>query len=113
MGSLAFSVRHIRLCIGKCAPSGNCELSDNSRDAFQEDRESILPKLRVESRRLYLEKRKEDKLVELEQDIQDEEFLFADQKLTDREKRELEKKKKLLEIAKEHEKAKDLERVSR
>lgn len=72
-----------------------------------------MPKLRVESRRLYLEKRKEDKLVELEQDIADEEFLFGDQKLTEREKRELEKKKKLLEIAKEHERAKDLERVSR
>lgn len=58
-------------------------------------------------------KRKDDKLIELEQDIQDEEFLFGDEKLTEREKREIEKKKQLLEIAREHEKAKDLERVSR
>lgn len=58
-------------------------------------------------------KRKEDKLIELEQDIQDDEYLFGDQELTNREKRELEKKKQLLEIAKAHEKAKDLERVSR
>ncbi|OQR72688.1 putative pre-mRNA-splicing factor ATP-dependent RNA helicase DHX16-like [Tropilaelaps mercedesae] len=79
----------------------------------QEDRSAILPKLRQESRRAYLIKRKEDKLIELEQDIQDEEFLFGDQELTERERRELEKKKQLLEIAKEHEKAKDLERVSR
>lgn len=45
-----------------------------------EDRQRLLPKLRVESRRQYLEKRKEDKLVELEADIHDEQFLFSDVK---------------------------------
>lgn len=78
-----------------------------------EDRKKILPKLRVESRRKYLEKRKEDKLIELEGDIQDEQFLFSDVRLTKREKKELEYKQKVLKLAKEHEKARELEKVQR
>lgn len=42
------------------------------------DREKLIPSLRVESRRKYLEKRKEDKLQELEEDIADDEYLFED-----------------------------------
>lgn len=41
-----------------------------------EDRDKILPKLRVQSRRKYLQKRKDDKVVELEDDIADDEYLF-------------------------------------
>lgn len=41
-----------------------------------EDREKILPKLRIHSRRKYLEKRKDDKVIELEADIADDEYLF-------------------------------------
>merc|ERR1712202_124697 len=41
-----------------------------------EDREKMLPDLRKESRRAYLVKRKEDKMIELEADIMDDEFLF-------------------------------------
>ncbi|XP_037515630.1 pre-mRNA-splicing factor ATP-dependent RNA helicase DHX16 [Rhipicephalus sanguineus] len=78
-----------------------------------EDRQRLLPKLRVESRRQYLEKRKEDKLVELEADIHDEQFLFSDVKLTDRERKELEYKQKVLQLAKEHDKARELEKVQR
>lgn len=43
------------------------------------ERDKIIPKLRIESRRKYLEKRKEDKLVELEADIQDDEYLFEEE----------------------------------
>lgn len=43
------------------------------------EREKIIPKLRIESRRKYLEKRKEDKLLELEADIVDDEYLFEEQ----------------------------------
>lgn len=43
-----------------------------------EDREKLLPKLRVQSRRKYLEKRKDDKVVELEADIADDEYLFEE-----------------------------------
>lgn len=44
-----------------------------------EGREKMIPKLRVESRRKYLEKRKEDKIVELEADIVDDEYLFEEE----------------------------------
>lgn len=41
-----------------------------------EDQDKLLPKLRIQSRRKYLEKRKEDKVAELEADILDDEYLF-------------------------------------
>jgi len=41
-----------------------------------EDRDKIVPHLRVQSRRQYLEKRKDDKVAELEADILDDEYLF-------------------------------------
>jgi len=43
------------------------------------DRSKIIPKLRIESRRKYLEKRKEDKVAELEADIIDDEYLFQEE----------------------------------
>lgn len=78
-----------------------------------EDRDKMIPKLRIESRRRYLEKRKDDKLQELEEDIKDDEFLFEDDVLTQREKKEREHKKQLLKLAQEHEQARELERVQR
>ncbi|XP_023018390.1 pre-mRNA-splicing factor ATP-dependent RNA helicase DHX16-like [Leptinotarsa decemlineata] len=77
------------------------------------DRGEIIPKLRVQSRRKYLEKRKEDKLQELEADIADDEYLFEEEILTERERKERYHKKELLKLAKEHEKARELERVHR
>lgn len=44
-----------------------------------EDREKMVPVLRKISRRKYLEKRKEDKMVELAEDIQDDEYLFEEE----------------------------------
>lgn len=44
-----------------------------------EDRDKIIPNLRVQSRQVYLEKRKEDKVAELEADILDDEYLFNDE----------------------------------
>jgi hypothetical protein len=78
-----------------------------------ESRDKIIPKLRIESRRKYLEKRKEDKVAELEADILDDEYLFSEQELTERERRDREHKRKLLELAKEHDKARELEKVQR
>ena len=77
-----------------------------------EDRHSIIPKLRIDSRRKYLEKRKGEKMVELEADIQDDEYLFDESQLTEREIKEREYKKKILSLAKEHENARELELVS-
>ena len=48
----------------------------------KEDREKMIPDLRKQSRRDYLVKRKEDKIQELEADILDDEFLFAESNLT-------------------------------
>lgn len=42
----------------------------------KEGREKIVPMLRIQSRRKYLEKRKDDKITELEEDIADDEYLF-------------------------------------
>lgn len=97
--------------------------AQNSKKAFEEaakrlkvehdDREKLVPKLRVQSRRDYLAKRKEDKVAELEADILDDEYLFEESKLTRKEKEEREHRKRLLDIAKQHEQARDLERVQR
>ncbi|KAG1698522.1 Pre-mRNA-splicing factor ATP-dependent RNA helicase DHX16 [Nymphon striatum] len=78
-----------------------------------EDRKNVMPKIRLESRRKYLEKRKEDKLAELEGDIMDDEYLFQQTKLTKREKAELGYKKNVLNLAKEHDQASELEKVKR
>ncbi|KAF2902571.1 hypothetical protein ILUMI_03619 [Ignelater luminosus] len=78
-----------------------------------EDKDKMIPKLRVESRRKYLEKRKEDKVAELEADIVDDEYLFEEDTLTSRERKEREYKKTLLKLAQEHEKARELEHVQR
>lgn len=43
-----------------------------------EDRDKTVNQLRVQSRRKYLEKRKDDKVAELEADILDDEYLFSD-----------------------------------
>uniref|UniRef100_T1J1A2 RNA helicase n=1 Tax=Strigamia maritima TaxID=126957 RepID=T1J1A2_STRMM len=78
-----------------------------------EDRKRIVPKLRVESRRKYLVKRKEDKLVELEGDIQDEDYLFSEVPLTKTEKAEQQYKRNVLKLAREHERAGELEKIER
>lgn len=44
-----------------------------------EDRGKMIPMLRVASRRQYLEKRKDDKIAELEADIVDDEYLFEEE----------------------------------
>ncbi|XP_037804248.1 pre-mRNA-splicing factor ATP-dependent RNA helicase DHX16-like [Penaeus monodon] len=79
----------------------------------KEGREKILPHLRVESRRKYLVKRKDDKLRELEADIHDDEYLFDEQVLTERERREREYKKTVLKLAKDYDRVKDAEKVQR
>nr|XP_050863129.1 pre-mRNA-splicing factor ATP-dependent RNA helicase DHX16 isoform X1 [Vespula vulgaris] len=95
------------------AGSGAAEAAKRLKLMETDAREKLVPKLRVESRRKYLEKRKEDKVAELEADIIDDEYLFEEEILTEREKRERAHKKQLLQLAKEHEKARELERVQR
>jgi pre-mRNA-splicing factor ATP-dependent RNA helicase DHX16 len=78
-----------------------------------ESREKLVPDLRKESRRKYLTKRKDDKLNELKDDIMDDEFLFDEDQLTEKEKAERRYKKKVLELAVEHSRAGEIEKVQR
>lgn len=79
----------------------------------EEERRKMIPELRKASRRDYAKKRKEMKLEELEDDVKDEEYLFRDVKVTDRERKALERKKQLLDLAKQYNKAGDVEKVQR
>ena len=71
----------------------------------KEDQRKMVPELRKQSRRDYLKKREVDKVEELEADIIDEEYLFGDAKLTQRERAEFEYKKRVLNLAKDYKKA--------
>lgn len=64
--------------------------------------EIVVEKLREYSRQEYLVKREEKKIQELKDAIQDEEYLFAGIELTEKEKAESRRRKKLLEVAEEH-----------
>lgn len=70
----------------------------------KEDREKVLPDLRVESRRKYLEKRKDDKMRELAGDIADDEYLFDEETLTEKEKKDREYKRNILKLASDYDK---------
>lgn len=61
----------------------------------------MLPDLRERSRQEYLRKREEQQLLLLEQKLKDEEFLFQGVELTEKEKRELEYNRQVLQLAKE------------
>ncbi|XP_067933962.1 pre-mRNA-splicing factor ATP-dependent RNA helicase DHX16-like [Watersipora subatra] len=78
-----------------------------------EDRKKTVPELRKKSRYAYLDKRQADKLADLEMEIQDEKYLFGDQNLTEKEKKRLEYKERVLELSKAHKKAGDLQKVDR
>ncbi|XP_011164448.1 pre-mRNA-splicing factor ATP-dependent RNA helicase DHX16 [Solenopsis invicta] len=95
------------------AGSGAAEAAKRLKIMEIDTKDKLIPKLRTESRRKYLEKRKEDKVAELEADILDDEYLFDENMLTEREKQERAHKKQLLHLAKEHEKARELERMQR
>uniref|UniRef100_A0A8C7JFN0 RNA helicase n=1 Tax=Oncorhynchus kisutch TaxID=8019 RepID=A0A8C7JFN0_ONCKI len=71
----------------------------------EEDHKKILPELRKESRRNYLSKREAEKLEDLEAEIADEEYLFSTDALTERERKELEYKRNLRDLAKDYKKA--------
>lgn len=58
--------------------------------------------LRKVSRQVYLQKRRDQKILELRDDIIDHDYIFEGVKLTEAEERELRYKKKIYELAKEH-----------
>ena len=73
----------------------------------------MLPELRKRSRRDYLAKREEDKLMEAEDDIADDEFLYDEAQLTEREKADRKYKKTVVKLAKDHKNLKEMENVKR
>nr|DBA20571.1 TPA: hypothetical protein GDO54_017333 [Pyxicephalus adspersus] len=79
----------------------------------EEDRKKMVPELRKKSRRDYLVKRERDKLEDLEAEIADDEYLFAEPELTEVERQELEYKRKVRDLAKEYKKAGEKERMEK
>jgi hypothetical protein len=66
-----------------------------------EARLAAMPSIRERSRQEYLAKREAQKLEELRMQIQDEEFLFRDVQVTEKERKRLEYNKELLRLAEE------------
>jgi pre-mRNA-splicing factor ATP-dependent RNA helicase DHX16 len=78
------------------------------------DRSALsIDELRKKSRRVYLASRKDKKMQELEDELADEKYIFGDETLTDRERQEIEFKQRALRLAREHEKAQQLENIDR
>ncbi|XP_041649434.1 pre-mRNA-splicing factor ATP-dependent RNA helicase DHX16 [Cheilinus undulatus] len=71
----------------------------------EEDQKNMLPELRKRSRWEYLKKREAEKLEDLEAEIKDDEYLFSTDELTEREKKDLEYKRTLRDLAKDYKKA--------
>ncbi|XP_028254707.1 pre-mRNA-splicing factor ATP-dependent RNA helicase DHX16 [Parambassis ranga] len=71
----------------------------------EDDQKNMLPELRKRSRWDYLKKREAEKLEDLEAEIIDEEYLFTTDHMTEREKKELQYKRTLLDLAKDYKKA--------
>lgn len=64
-----------------------------------------LPELRKQSRFEYLKKREAEKLEDLEAEIADEEYLFSTDHLSERERKELDYKRTVRDLAKDYKKA--------
>ncbi|XP_078497835.1 pre-mRNA-splicing factor ATP-dependent RNA helicase DHX16 [Lissotriton helveticus] len=79
----------------------------------EEDRKKMVPELRKKSRREYLNKRETDKLEDLEAEIADEEYLFAEHELTEQEKKELEYKRQVRDLARDYKKAGNQEKIEK
>ncbi|XP_072703993.1 pre-mRNA-splicing factor ATP-dependent RNA helicase DHX16-like isoform X5 [Ciconia boyciana] len=73
----------------------------------------MVPELRKKSRREYLAKRERDKLEELEAEIADEEYLFGEEALTGAERRELEYKRRVRDLAREYKRAGEKEKLEK
>lgn len=80
------------------------EIERRKRAEKARDKSRATNDLRKVSRREYLKKREEIKLDELEQAVEDEQYLFEGEKLTEKERAEFEYKKRVLQLAKERKK---------
>uniref|UniRef100_A0A915EVT8 Uncharacterized protein n=1 Tax=Ditylenchus dipsaci TaxID=166011 RepID=A0A915EVT8_9BILA len=85
----------------------------NIADDQKKDKTVLLDKLRYESRKDYLAKRKEDKKMELEAKVIDDETIFANEELTAQEKFDVKYRKEVLSYVKQYDKAGDVLKVQR
>ena len=69
----------------------------------EEDRKKLMPELRDQARKDYIKKRKAEKVVSLKEDIEDDERMFDESELTEREKLERQYKKKIYKLATDYE----------
>jgi len=89
-------------------PKEELEEMRRRRDAEEaEDRLGVVHDLRKISRQEYLKKREEAKLEELKEALEDEKYLFQDQKMTEKERKELAYKEEVYRIAVERKKQLD------
>ena len=79
----------------------------------KEDRRKMIPDLRDKARKEYVKKRRVEKIDELREDIEDDEQLFDNSELTEREKLERAYKKKMYQLATDFEKIGEREKVKR
>ena len=63
-----------------CVPLQAYEEAMRRLQMESEDRLRVIPELRKKSRREYLKKRQHDKLEDLEQELEEEEYFFGDQR---------------------------------
>jgi pre-mRNA-splicing factor ATP-dependent RNA helicase DHX16 len=73
--------------------------NDNSKHA------ELMAKLREESRRKYLPKRKDDKIYELKRQLEEDELYFPEAELTERERIERKRKRQVIQAAEKYEQA--------
>uniref|UniRef100_A0A914EIC2 RNA helicase n=1 Tax=Acrobeloides nanus TaxID=290746 RepID=A0A914EIC2_9BILA len=85
----------------------------NIADKEIQDKQKVLDQLRYESRKQYLSKRKEDKKMELEAMVRDEEQLFSHEKLTEREKLDMEYRKQVLGYVQKYDEAGNIMKIQR
>jgi pre-mRNA-splicing factor ATP-dependent RNA helicase DHX16 len=72
------NTRHV---MSKSEARSMAEAQKRLRIADTDEKDKVIDKLRYESRKSYLAKRKEDKRMELEAQVQDDETLFGKEKL--------------------------------
>ena len=82
-------------------------------DSEMEEKRKQLPELRKQARHKYAIDRRKRKIDELEDDIQDAEYLYEGSDITERERGELRYRKEVLDLAKEYEEVTKRNKIER
>ena len=82
-------------------------------DSEMEEKRKQLPELRKQARHKYAVDRRKRKMDELEDDIEDAEYLYEGTDITERERGELRYRKEVLDLAKEYEEVTKRSKIER